>query len=210
MSQYRLVPFRSLLTTALLLLASPGGASDVTPDDIQALIASEQGRQASRLVRLLRSDEIAQGVSRQLSRILQRKGSIDAKQVACLDELALGDFTQVYTVVVIEHYEADVIEHAFEFYSSPVGARYMRMIHEKSWRTNPEDFPLPPDRPKEGLTLPQWQEVFEFKQSTLGTPFADPRALTQSPDGLKGNAMLWAVQALQCGVPEDVVRGASS
>jgi hypothetical protein len=84
----------------------------------------------------------------------------------------------------------------------------MRMVHEKSWRTSPDDFPLPPDRPKEGLNMQQLQEVFEFKQSPLGAPFADPRVLTQSPEGLKANAMLWALQALQCGVPENVVRGA--
>jgi hypothetical protein len=193
-----------------LLLAGPAAADNATPEDVAAFIASPEGQNASRLVRLLRSDEVARGVTRHLSRMLHAKGQLDDKQVACLDELKVEEFNQVYTIVLAEHYEVAVINRAFEFYSSPVGARYMRMIHEKSWRTTPEDFPLPPDRPREGLTMQQWQEVFEFKQSPLGSPFADPRALTQSKEGLQGNAMLWAVKALQCGVPEGVVRGAGS
>jgi len=210
MPQYRLVPFLPLLTTALLLLASPAGARDATPEDVEAVFASPQGQAASRLVRLLRSDEIAHGVSRHLSRILRGKGQLDDKQLACMDELTVAEFNQVFTMVAFEHYEAEVIERAFEFYSSPIGARYLRMVHEKSWRTNPDDFPLKPDRPKEGLTMEQWREVVIFKQSPLGAPFGDPRALTQSQEGLKGSALLWAVKALQCGVPEDVVRSASS
>jgi hypothetical protein len=197
-----------ILTTALLLLAGPGRAADPTPDEIARMIAtSPEGQSASRLIRLLRSDEVAQGVSRHLSRTLRGKDRIDDQQLACLDELTVEDFNLVYSVVVMEGYDLAEVDYAYEFYTSAIGARFMRMIHEKSWRTNPRDFPLPPDRPKEGLTMPQWQEVGEFKNSLLGARFADPRAITQSEAGLKASATLWMAKAIQCGVPEDVVRG---
>lgn len=196
----------SLTAASLLLLASRGFASDLTLENVEAVIASPQGQAASRLVRLLRSDEIAQGVALKLSRTLHAKGSIDDKQLACLEGLKIEEFNHAYAIVVVEHYEVPVVDRAIEFYSSPVGSRFMRMVYERSWRMNPTEFPLRPDRPKEGLTMQQWQEVIEFVQSPLSAPLADPHALTQLPESLKGNALLWSVKAMQCGVPEKVVR----
>jgi len=85
------VPVLPVLTTVLLLLAGAVPASDVTSGDVSAFIASPEGQNASRLVRLLRSDEVARGVSRHLNRVLREKGQIDDKQLATvLDYVGIG------------------------------------------------------------------------------------------------------------------------
>jgi hypothetical protein len=83
-----------------------------------------------------------------------------------------------------------------------VGARYMRMVYEKNWRNSAEDFPLPPDRPKESITLGEMRELIAFKESGRAGPFVDPRMITQWKTGREAGATLFAVKRVLCKIPE--------
>lgn len=205
MRQYRGMPaVLPGLTTSLLMLAGP--VSDgATLAEVEALLASPLGQTATQLVRVSRADEFYSNLVRHVGRALREEGALDDRQLACLDELGPDDFAQPLAVTLISHHDPEVLEHALAFYTSPVGARYMRMVYEKNWREHSEDFPLRPDRPKESLTLSQLGQVRAFEQSPLAGPFADPLMVTQWDESRKAAALLWRIQQVKCGIPWDAL-----
>jgi hypothetical protein len=197
--------FLPALTTSLVLLASPA-SGDVDEAGIRALLASPLGQAATDLVRVSRSGEYFFNMLRHIERTLHGKGALDDAQVACLDKLKLEDLEQGLAITLISHHDPQVIEHALAFYSSPVGSLFMRMVYEKNWRNRPDDFPLPPDRPKESMTFGQMREVMVFKEAPLTGPFVDPRMITQWDEAHRATALLWRLTQYQCGIPEDVLK----
>ncbi len=193
------------LTTALFLLASPAAEPELDIEGAKRLMAYQEGRIASRLVKLTRSDEFFFNTFRAFSRKMYEAGKITAQQRACLDEIKIEEYNQLLSIMVASEHDEAQLENVFEFYSSSVGARYMRMVYEKNWRNSAEDFPLPPDRPKESVTLGEMREFIEFKESGRAGPFADPRMLMQWKQGRDAAATLFGVKRLLCKIPDEAL-----
>lgn len=193
-----------VLTTSLLALASQARDAPSLAD-VEKLIAQQQGRASSLLVRLTRSDEFFLNTFGNLGKKLHAAGRITDAQFACLDQLKQEDYNQVLSVTLALEYDEPTLRQVFEFYSSPVGARFMRMVYEKHWRQTPDDFPLPPEHDKEFMTLREFREIATFRQSGVPAVFQDPAMVTQWDDARKVAATLWRVQTVKCGVPDDVI-----
>lgn len=193
-----------VLTTALFALAAPAG-DDVTVEEVQAVLASPLGQVASQLVRVSRGDEFFLNSFRDISRQLRKDGRITDAQLACMEEIKREDYTPVLAVALISEYDQPVLENALGFYTAPIGARFMRMVYEKNWRVSHTDFPLPPERARESMTLTELGQVMAFKESPLTGEFADPRMITQWKQTRDAGALLARVKMLTCHIPNEAL-----
>lgn len=197
------------LTTALIALASQGGDS-LSLEDIEALAARQEGSVASQFVKISRSDEFFFNSFDKLERKMHAEGTITDSQLACLGGLKIGEYNQILSVALALEYDDATLQQVLQFYSSPVGARFMRMVYEKHWRQTPDDFPLPPEHAKEFITLREFRELAAFRDSGVPLAFLDPRMVMQWDDARKMAATLWRVKTVQCGVPDESVDKAFS
>jgi hypothetical protein len=197
----------SLLGSLLLALAQPAEPS-LTVSEAEALLARQQGGVASRLVKLTRSDEFFLNTMRMLDQKMHGDGKITDSQLACLREIKTEEYNQILAVTLAGEYDDTVLQKVFEFFSSPFGARYMRMVYEKNWRQTPRDFPLPMAGPREYLAVRDFREMARFRETGVPRVFYDPRMITQWDSARQMAAVLWRVKSVQCGIPEAAIEQA--
>jgi hypothetical protein len=155
-------------------------------------------RAAVELTRIVRADELQRNLALNSFREMFAEKKIDATQLKCFENADLEAFTRTAAEAFARGLHVEEIRSAAEFYSSPVGAKFMHMVYQMNWEQRPKEFPLKVDGPKQSMTYDEIAELGRYRASVGGLRLSHPLNYLDQPDALEGFARLYLELRMTC------------
>ena len=158
----------------LFIAALVGGAFWAFPRYLSTDARHERASRA--LVHAIRSDELAHHIFIQVYRRSHDRGRITADELRCMETATVEDFNKAIARNFAETLTPQELAAAEEFFESPVGIKYMRMVHREVAKGIP-DYPIADAGEEPTLDVDDLEALVKFRNEPRTRKVSDPDLL---------------------------------